>query len=45
MNPIKINKDEILILKTDLLLHPRDVKKSAKRCYSTNRRRRGYYSE
>jgi len=27
MDPITINKDEVLILKTELLLHPRDVKK------------------
>lgn len=27
MKPITINKNEVLILKTDLLLHPRDVEK------------------
>jgi len=27
MNPIKINREEILILKTDMLLHPRELEK------------------
>ena len=27
MDPIIINKDEVLILKTEMLLHPRDVEK------------------
>ena len=27
MNPIAINKEEVLILKTEMLLHPRDVEK------------------